>query len=181
MQENQRITLTKRLLKEGLLRLLQKKDIEKISVSELCVESGINRATFYRHYQIPLDVLKDIQQDFINEADLFPKEPKSLQDMADQFERICKYLKEHENVMKTLFRCSTDKDFADVLESYCKKFLDAKYGNVLDKDSIRLIVHGLAGGAYGVMKTWLLEDVQKTPKEMGELLVRFISFGSKRI
>lgn len=50
MKDDQRVTLTKRLLQEGLLRLLETKEIDKINVTELCRESGINRATFYRHY-----------------------------------------------------------------------------------------------------------------------------------
>ena len=49
-KENQRITLTKKLLQEGLLRLLETKRLDKISVTELCREAGINRATFYNHY-----------------------------------------------------------------------------------------------------------------------------------
>lgn len=51
MKDDQRIALTKRLLREGLLRLLSKTDLNKISVTQLCIESGINRATFYRHYE----------------------------------------------------------------------------------------------------------------------------------
>lgn len=57
MKDDQRIALTKRLLREGLLRLLSKTDLNKISVTQLCIESGINRATFYRHYEEPRDIL----------------------------------------------------------------------------------------------------------------------------
>lgn len=39
-KENQRVIISKRMLKEGLLRLLEKKNIDKINVSELCQESG---------------------------------------------------------------------------------------------------------------------------------------------
>ena len=46
MKDDQRIALTKRLLREGLLCLLSKTDLNKISVTQLCIESGINRATF---------------------------------------------------------------------------------------------------------------------------------------
>lgn len=61
MKDDQRIALTKRLLREGLLRLLSKTDLNKISVTQLCIESGINRATFYRHYEEPRDILNDIK------------------------------------------------------------------------------------------------------------------------
>ena len=62
MKDDQRVALTKRLLQEGLFRLLERKDIDSIHVSELCAESGINRATFYRHYSEPRDILKNMRQ-----------------------------------------------------------------------------------------------------------------------
>ena len=61
-KENQRITLTKKLLQEGLLRLLETKRLDKISVTELCREAGINRATFYNHYDSPQGLLTELEQ-----------------------------------------------------------------------------------------------------------------------
>ena len=49
-KENQRVRLTKRLLKESLLDLLEEKPLEKISVRELCEHSELNRSTFYANY-----------------------------------------------------------------------------------------------------------------------------------
>ncbi len=51
---NMRVAVTKRMLKEGLLRCLETKDLEEITISELCKEAGINRATFYKHFNTPL-------------------------------------------------------------------------------------------------------------------------------
>ncbi len=59
--QNQRIMLTRRLLKEALLRLLESAPLDKISVTQLCQEAGVNRATFYRHYTSQEDVLQEIQ------------------------------------------------------------------------------------------------------------------------
>ena len=67
-KENQRIALTKRLLKESLLQLMEEKNIQNITVSELCERSEINRSTFYNHYGCPADVLKEIEMNVI--ADL---------------------------------------------------------------------------------------------------------------
>lgn len=58
--ENQRIRLTKRLIGDSLIRLMSQKDIRQINVSELCRHAGINRATFYRYYNTPEDVLSEI-------------------------------------------------------------------------------------------------------------------------
>lgn len=79
---NQRVMLTKRLLKEGLLRLLQQKELGEINVSELCRESGINRATFYRHYNSPGDVLTEMGAELIGEI---KKTPQELADFILKF------------------------------------------------------------------------------------------------
>ena len=45
--ENQRVRLSKALLKEALVRLLETKPLDKITIYELCAEAQINRTTFY--------------------------------------------------------------------------------------------------------------------------------------
>lgn len=49
-QENQRTRLTKRLLRESLLELLEEKPVEHITVKELCELAELNRSTFYAYY-----------------------------------------------------------------------------------------------------------------------------------
>ena len=51
MKSDQRVIITKMMLKEALLKLLHTRQLNKITITDLCRESGINRATFYRHYE----------------------------------------------------------------------------------------------------------------------------------
>ena len=51
--------------------MLSKTDLNKISVTQLCIESGINRATFYRHYEEPRDILNDIKYEIFQEVSAF--------------------------------------------------------------------------------------------------------------
>ena len=92
---NQRVALTKRLVHEGLLRLLEKEPVESINVSELCREAGINRATFYKHYYSPHDVLAEIESNFAMELDVaqFAAVPKELSTQVTRLEGLCTYLK----------------------------------------------------------------------------------------
>ncbi|MBQ3999961.1 MAG: helix-turn-helix transcriptional regulator, partial [Oscillospiraceae bacterium] len=48
--ENQRVRLTKRMLKDALISLMQDRPFDRITVKRLCEEAGINRTTFYLHY-----------------------------------------------------------------------------------------------------------------------------------
>ncbi len=40
------------LMDEALIHLLTKKDIGYITVKEICEKAGVNRSTFYLHYEI---------------------------------------------------------------------------------------------------------------------------------
>src|ERR1700733_756686 len=45
-----RILRSRRMLMDGLARLLMKKEFEDISVQDIADEATLNRATFYLHY-----------------------------------------------------------------------------------------------------------------------------------
>ena len=44
---------------KALLSLLEKKPFEFVTISELCEEAGVNRSTFYLHYENMADLLKE--------------------------------------------------------------------------------------------------------------------------
>ncbi len=44
---------------KALLSLLEKKPFEYVTISELCEEAGVNRSTFYLHYENTADLLKE--------------------------------------------------------------------------------------------------------------------------
>lgn len=44
---------------EALIALLEKKDLEYITVKEICDTAGVNRSTFYLHYENTSDLLKE--------------------------------------------------------------------------------------------------------------------------
>ncbi len=48
---------TARLMNQALLKLLEVKDYDYITVSEVCKKAGVNRSTFYLHYEGMDDLL----------------------------------------------------------------------------------------------------------------------------
>lgn len=44
---------------EALISLLEKKDYEFITVKEICEKAGVNRSTFYLHYENINDLLEE--------------------------------------------------------------------------------------------------------------------------
>lgn len=44
---------------EALLALLEEKDLEYITVKEICRQAGVNRSTFYLHYETVADLVNE--------------------------------------------------------------------------------------------------------------------------
>lgn len=50
---------TASLMDEALLLLLEQKDFDAITVKEICQKAGVNRSTFYLHYESMNDLLEE--------------------------------------------------------------------------------------------------------------------------
>lgn len=179
MKDDQRIALTKRMLKEGLLRLLKIKDLNKISVTELCSESGINRATFYRHYEQPRDILNELRRNIFQDIKALEERENLEGGLKDWLEDACNYFYENSELLNILFRCRTDEEFVVLInDMYKEHFPELRrkgYVSELDDDSLKLGAYYFAGGIYYILRQWLSEPINKTPKEVASLIHNFLN------
>ncbi len=53
---------TAQRMDEALITLLEKKDFAYITIKEICEAAGVNRSTFYLHYENTSDLLKETTQ-----------------------------------------------------------------------------------------------------------------------
>lgn len=174
-KENQRIAISKRLLKEGVMRLLKKKHIDNISVSELCAESQINRTTFYRHYQTPHDVLMEVEMDFVREFSAMPVDSSDMENVRQYVRRMCEFLYENRDVVKLFIANNMDQDFMGFFQNLADGFLGSRTvqykGHPVDADTIRLMSTFFATGGYALIRRWLMEGIEKTPNQMADLIL----------
>lgn len=180
MKENQRVAVTKRMLKEGMLRLLAEKPLEKIHVNELCRESGINRATFYRHYETPSDVLAELEMDITGELllNISRQKPKNLQEAKKLLETLCTHVYNHAAVFKILFRSNSDEDMRHKLMVFYQQLWELRKDEPqfasADQETIMLIITLMGGGCYCLLRYWIMYDVPKTPEEIAAILCNIV-------
>lgn len=73
---------------EALLALLEEKDLEYITVKEICHQAGVNRSTFYLHYETIADLVNETLE-MINQRFLsyFPQQEEEILGNLDSRER----------------------------------------------------------------------------------------------
>ena len=67
------------LFDEALIYLLEKKDVEYITIKEICTKAGVNRSTFYLHYESISDLIEETMN-YINKkfVDYFNENSKDF-------------------------------------------------------------------------------------------------------
>ena len=77
--ESRRSKMTRRLMKDALMELMENRALASISITELCGRADVNRSTFYSYYSDLLQLLKEIEDDIIGQL----PEAKPIEDCAD--------------------------------------------------------------------------------------------------
>ena len=156
---------TASLMDEALLLLLEKKDFEYITVKELCQKAGVNRTTFYLHYQN----MNELLEETINELnkkflDSFSKEmtiEKALNE--DKVLTTSKYLVPYLNFIKDnkkAFKLASTKPLLFKSDKAFKKLNENIFEPVLDRygvkeDEKQYILAFYVKGVFSIILKWL--------------------------
>lgn len=170
--ENQRIRLTKRLLKDALIKLLHQKSIDKISVTELCRCAEINRVTFYKYYSNPSDVLMEMKAELQSgiEERISAYEKSSMhlisalqffQEKQDELIALIQNIPGSE-LEEWLFSSPNIRRI--LLENNLREYADA------DRERAYLFI---CSGSYSIIRKWMMEGCKESPEHIAEFIHGF--------
>lgn len=168
--ENQRIRLSKTLLKNALVQLLQEKPLSKISVLEICEKAEINRTTFYKYYGSQTDLLDEIEHDFLAQLD------ESLALIPEQEGAVASVLAnlyEQRMIFCTLVRAIPSHEFATHLFSL--PGINGLFGNLAVASSYtesqaKYTREFIFQGTFAVLCSWLSSENPEPVSEIAEML-----------
>lgn len=176
MKNDMRVILTKRLLKEGLLRLLETTPISKITVTELCKESGINRATFYKHYEMPIMILREIAFDYAFQMkNIYTNEVKIGHSKERALEAMLMYPLDKKEDIKILFSEHAEHTISGFMLEIVKDFVTNDNTLLQEKVKVDMKDYYLYAvltsyAFFGLLESWIVRDIDKTPKEIVAIL-----------
>ena len=180
LKSPQRRTLTKRLIREAMLELLKTKSIQKISVRELCDAAGINRTTFYNHYDGTYEVLTEIEEHFLAQLSAADTISNGEDGLERHIETLCLKLKQNADTALLLLTNNADPNFSSKLlktQGCCEIW--QKAGSAYSEDETELLTEFISGGAYSMVCRWLESGCRQSPKQVASLLTAVIQDGIK--
>lgn len=162
------------LMNQALLQLLEKKDLSFITVKEICQKAGVNRSTFYLHYENIGDLLKETLENLNKQfMQSFPNEDifKMLQSStANEMIFIKKeYLEPYLNFIKNnirLFKTIHEKKYVFKNDFVYAEMCNEIFYPILSKFKVRekdkpFILEFYTKGIIGIIDKWLETNCQE--------------------
>lgn len=179
---DRRIKYTKKVIKDTFLELLNKKEINKITVSEICKLADINRSTFYRYYLDVYDLLDQIQEEFIVELKKASDNDRDYTVSTFSKDLLAVFLKNKE-LVKIIFNKNNNLYFLnDILEiayEKCRIKWSTDISNIKEEDMEYASIF-IFNGALGVINSWIQNDFDKDVEEISEIIEKLSYFGTKK-
>ena len=145
------------------LQLIQKHNIEEISVSTICEKSKLNRSTFYANYIDIYDLSAKIQKNMEIEFAQFQLSNNAKQDY-NGYLNMFRYIKDNQIFFKTYFKL---EDISKNTPTQYRVELAEKY---YDNKFIDYHIEFFRAGLNAVIKKWLNNDCKETPEEINEII-----------
>lgn len=175
-KEDRRIRYTKMVIKESFLNLLEKKDISQITVKEICEDADINRATFYSHYTDVYDLLKKIEDEFLDNVNAYlsqlDKKGKNVDDY-NLAEKIFDYIKDNAKLCKLLLSERGDISFQKkIMTIVYDKISELTDINKISKEDADYVYSFTITGCVGIVQKWLDDNMKKSSRFMSETVIK---------
>lgn len=150
-------------IEKVFIQLIQKKNIEEISVSMICELADLNRSTFYSNYIDIYDLAEKVMKNMEIEFGQFQLSNNAKQD-SNGYLNMFRYIKDNQIFFKTYFK----------LESYSKS-LPTQYNIELaekyyDNKYIDYHIEFFRAGLNAIIKKWLDGGCKESPEKINEII-----------
>lgn len=166
---------------EAFLELLEKKDFSYITVKEICEKAGVNRSTFYLHYETVSDLLAESARYIITQfVEAMPHDTAEfmLQIQTRPLEELylitpeyltpyLNYIKKHRRIFRTTLEQASVLGMNDAYLSLNRHvFMPILNRYQVPLSSQKYMMPFYINGLMGIVNEWLKEDCEDSIERM---------------
>lgn len=164
--------MTKCALEAALKKLLLHKPLNKITINDITEDCGVNRMTFYYHFQDIYDLVGWILE---KDAAKVLEEHGSFDTLKEAFVTVLRQVQENKTLVMNLYRSLQ----RDQVEQYLYKLLDPIMHDFADRESKGLcvpekdqqfVLDFYKYALVGMVLEWIRCDMKTDPVEMARRL-----------
>jgi len=159
---------TKRALEESLKHLLLKKPLPKITINDIAEDCGINRMTFYYHFQSIYDL---VEWSCVEDASKALADKKTYETWQEGFLQIFEVVLANKPFIMNVYHSVSREQVEIYLYKLTYKLLidvvneEATGMNVREEDKA-FIANFYKYSFVGLMLEWIQNDMEEDPKKI---------------
>ena len=166
---------------EAFLELLEKKDFTYITVKEICEKAGVNRSTFYLHYETVSDLLAESARYIIDQfVEAMPHDTaefmsqiqtRPLEELylitPEYLTPYLNYIKKHRRIFRTTLEQASVLGMNDAYLSLNRHvFMPILNRYQVPLSSQKYMMPFYINGLIGIVNEWLKEDCEDSIERM---------------
>lgn len=148
--------LTKKAINQAFLEILEKKPLDKITVRDITENCGINRNTFYYHYQ---DIPALLEGLLSQKADEFVLEYPHLNSIDECITAAMEFARSNKRVMMHIFNSGSHSNISSlwrICEHVIRKYADTVFADAPLSDSDKeLFIRYHKCATFGLIIDWM--------------------------
>ena len=159
-------SVTKKTIADGFKSLMEIKSFEKITISDITDTCGLNRQTFYYHFQDKYDLLNWI---FYNEAITPFKKELTFDNWGSRLLEMLRTIKNNSRFYINALRTSYSTEFKDYMHKASTKVLSDIIDNIAAEKPVReddkhFIAEFFSYGITGSVISWVENGMKDDPE-----------------
>ena len=159
--------ITKRALSQALKELMKTRPIEKISVGNICDACGLNRKSFYYHFQDKYELIYWIYCTEFLDAAL----SRHYDDSLELLDSVCCYFYDNREFYVNTFRMEGQNSFSGFFHSVVYAILKEQLSDVFSSEpSIDPYAEFYTDAIVQAIKKWLLRKDRMPPHEFASFI-----------
>ena len=172
-------------MSDALLDLLKTKPFEYITISEICKKAGVNRSTFYLHYENTADLLAETEQrllgDFLSyfmvdtvalTAHFADCEEKELNFITEEYlHPYLSYIRDNRHVFATILKHANSFHFDAVFQRLFQHVFDPilhRFGYPAEERKYVMMFY--LSGINALVLEWLKDGCRKSIEEVSHII-----------
>ncbi len=174
--------ITKKAIVAGMKELMKKKSFDKITVTDITESCGLNRQTFYYHFQDKFDLVNWI---YYNELIVTVTDQLSYDNCMEKVLQMLQKMKEEEYFYVNTLKANVKNEFEEYLIKVTSDLFYVIIGRIaqrdiqMDENEIRFIAEFYSYGITGTITAWVSKGMKQSPEYVTSQL-RSLALGTGR-
>jgi AcrR family transcriptional regulator len=174
---------SRKLIKQAFVELMQEKNIDKITITDVVSKADINRKTFYAHYYGTHAVLEQIENEIISALLEFVDEfqhSKLIENPLPFLLKIAGFLEQDLEFYRLLFNAQGSITFMNKLKTLFmdKMVSDEKtLATIKNKDQFLICANFFACGFVGLYQEWFNRKINISLDDLSLIVSQTIKTG----